>query len=72
MWLGAQPVAGAPDPPADGGSAGSGPTSLTVRDGSAAPGRVPQVALGRAPRRRGSDRPGGAGAARRPTTPADG
>ncbi len=26
VWLGAQPVAGAPDPPADGGSAGSGPT----------------------------------------------
>ncbi len=25
VWLGAQPVAGAPDPPADGGSAGSGP-----------------------------------------------
>ncbi len=44
----------------------------TVRDGSAAPGRMLQVALGRAPRRRGSDRPGGAGAVRRPTTPADG
>ncbi len=111
VWLGAQPVAGAPDPPADGGSAGSGPTVAcceppglrrsqtghpttrrpkpqatpstlplrgtrglrpTVRDGSAAPGRMPQVALGRAPRRRGSDRPGGAGAVRRPTTPADG
>ncbi len=44
----------------------------TVCDGSAAPGRVPQVALGRAPRRRGSYRPGGAGAVRRPTTPANG
>ncbi len=43
----------------------------TVRDGSAAPGRVPQVAHGRAPRRRGSDLPGGAGAFRRPTTPAN-
>ncbi len=111
MWLGAQPVAGAPDPPADGGSAGSGPTVAcreppglrrsqtghpptcrpkpraapstlplrgarglwpTVCDGSAAPGRVPQVALGRAPRRRGSYRPGGAGAVRRPTTLANG
>ncbi len=44
----------------------------TVRDGSTAPGRMPQVALGRAPRRRGSDRPGGAGAFHCPTTPADG
>ncbi len=44
----------------------------TVRDGSAAPGRMPQVALGRATRRRGCDRPGGAGAVRRPTTPANG
>ncbi len=33
---------------------------------------MPQVALGRAPRRRGSYRPGGAGAVRRPTTPANG
>ncbi len=45
---------------------------LTVCDGSAAPGCLPQVAHGRAPRRRGSDRPGGAGAVRRPTTPANG
>ncbi len=111
VWLGAQPVAGAPDPPADGGSAGSGPTVAcreppglrrpqaghpptrrpkpraapstlplrrarglrpTVRDGSAALGRMPQVALGRAPRHLGSDRPGGAGAVRRLTTPANG
>ncbi len=109
VWLGAQPVAGAPDPTADGGSAGSSPTVAcrqppglwrpkaghpstrrpeprasptlplhgarglrpTVRDGSAAPGRMPQVALGRATWRR-SDRPGGAGAVRRPTTPANG
>ncbi len=109
--MGAQPVAGAPDPTADGGSAGSSPTVAcrkppglrrpkaghpstrrpepreapstlplhgtrglrpTVRDGSAAPGCMPQVALGRATQRRGSDRPGGAGAVRRPTTPANG
>ncbi len=43
----------------------------TICDGSAAPGRLPQVAHGRTPRRRGSDRPGGAGAVRRPTTPAN-
>ncbi len=111
MWLGAHPVAGAPDPRADGGGAGSSPTVAcreppglrrpqaghpatrrpksrsalsapplrgtwgqrpTIRDGSAAPGRLPQVAHGRAPRRRGSNRPGGAGAIRRPTTPANG
>ncbi len=105
VWLGAQPVAGAPDPTADGGSAGSSPTVAcrkppglwrpkaghpstrrpepraasstlplrgarglrpTVRDGSAAPGRMPPVALGR-----GSDRPGGARAVRRLTTPAN-
>ncbi len=104
-------MAGAPDPTADGGSAGSSPTVAcckppglrrpkvghpstrrpepraapstlplrgtrglrpTVRDGSAAPGRMPQVALGRATRRRGSDRPGGAGAVRRQTTTANG
>ncbi len=44
----------------------------TVCDGSAAPGCLPQVAHGRAPRRQGSDRPGGAGAVCRPTTPANG
>ncbi len=33
---------------------------------------MPQVALGRATWRRGSDRPGGAGAVRGPSTPADG
>ncbi len=44
----------------------------TIRDGSAAPGHMPQVALVRATRCRGCDRPGGAGAVRRPTAPANG
>ncbi len=86
VWLGAHPVAGAPDSPADGGSAGGRPTATcreppglwrpqaghpptgrpqpraapttlplrrargqrpTIRDGPAAPGRLPQVAPGR-------------------------
>ncbi len=103
--LGAHPVAGAPDSPADGGSAGGRPTATcrkppglwrpqaghpptgrpqpraatttlplrrargqrpTVRDGPAAPGRLPQVAPGRVTRRRGGNRSGGAGAVHRP------
>ncbi len=45
---------------------------LTVCDGSAAPGRMPQVAHGRAMRRRGSDRSGGAGVVRRTATQSNG
>ncbi len=111
VWLGAHPVAGAPDSPADGGSTGGRPTATcreppglwrpqaghpptgrpqpraapttfplrrargqrpTIRDGPAAPGRLPQVAHGRVTRRRGGNRSGGAGAVHRPATPANG
>ncbi len=44
----------------------------TIRDGPAAPGRLPQVAHGRVTRHRGGNRSGGAGAVHRPATPANG
>ncbi len=44
----------------------------TIRDGLAAPGRLPQVAHGQVTRRRGGNRSGGAGAVHRPATPANG
>ncbi len=50
---------------------GAGGQRPTVCDGSTAPGRLPQVAHGRATRRRGSSRSGGAGAVHRLATPWD-
>ncbi len=50
---------------------GAGGQRPTVCDGSTAPGHLPQVAHGRAMRRRGSSRSGGAGAVHRLATPWD-
>ncbi len=100
MWLGAHPVAGAPDPPADGGGAGSSPTVANLlayedlkrailqrvgRNLEQHRQRFRSVELGdcgrpfvMAQQLRDACRkwlmaePSGAGAVRRPTTPANG